>query len=60
VIIIAVRALSFIHQHNASFNVMLVCAFEAAFFIFARFSHMIKIKALVALHDTTVLFKQFA
>jgi hypothetical protein len=60
VTIIAVHASSFIHQHNASLDVMLVYAFEATFFIFARFNHMIKIKALVALCDTTVLFKQFA
>jgi len=38
---------------------MLVCAFEAAHFILAEFNHMIKLKALVALHDTTALFKQF-
>jgi len=58
--IVAVRASSFIHQYNASFDVMFICTFEAAFFIFARFSHMIKIKALVTLCDMTVLFKQFA
>jgi len=39
---------------------MFVCAFEAALFIFAEFSHMIKIKAFIALCDMTVLFKQFA
>jgi len=59
-IIIAVRASSFIHQYNASFDVMFICTFEATFFIFARFNHMIKIEALVALCDMTILFKQFA
>jgi len=39
---------------------MFVCAFEAALFIFAEFSHMIKIEASIALCDMTVLFKQFA
>jgi len=39
---------------------MFICAFEAALFIFAEFSHMIKIEAFIALCDTTVLFKQFA
>jgi len=58
--IVAVHASSSIHQHNAFFNVMLICAFEAAFFIFARFSHMIKIEALVTLCNMTVLFKQLA
>jgi len=60
IIIIAVRASSFIHQHNAFLNVMFVCAFEAALFIFAKFNHMIEIKASIALCDTTVLFKQLA
>jgi len=60
VIIIAVRTSSFIHRHNALFNVMFVCTFEAILFIFAEFSHMIKIEAFIALCDTTVLFKQFA
>jgi len=59
-IIVAVHTSSFIHQHNASFNVMFVYAFEAALFVFAEFSHMIKIEASVTLCDTTVLFKQFA
>ncbi len=59
-IIVAVRASSSIYQHNVLLNVMFICAFEATFLIFARFSHMIKIEALVALCDTTVLFKQFA
>jgi len=50
----------FYHKHNASFDVMLVCTFEATFFIFAKSSHMIKIEALVTLCDVTILFKQFA
>jgi len=58
--IIAVRASSFIHRHNTFLDVMFICAFEAALFIFAEFSHMIKIKAFITLCDTTVLFKQFA
>jgi len=60
VTIVAVRASSFIHQHNASFDVMFVCAFKAMLFIFAESSHMIKIKAFITLCDTTVLFKQLA
>jgi len=36
---------------------MLVCAFKAAFFIFAKFSHMIEIEAIVALRDMIVFFK---
>jgi len=39
---------------------MFICAFEATFFVFAEFSHMIKIEASIALCDMTVLFKQFA
>jgi len=58
VTIIAVRASSFIHQHNAFLDVMFVCAFEATLFIFAEFSYMIKIEASIALCNTTVLFKQ--
>jgi len=58
--IIAVCTLFFIHQHNALLDVMFVCAFEATLFIFAKFSHMIKIEAFIALSDTTVFFKQFA
>jgi len=60
VTIVAVRASSSIHQHNALFDVMFVCAFEATLFVFAEFSYMIKIEASIALCDTTVLFKQFA
>jgi len=60
VTIIAVYASSFIHQHNAFLDVMFVCTFEATLFVFAKFSHMIKIEAFIALYDTTVLFKQFA
>jgi len=60
VTIIAVHASSSIHQHNASLSVMLVCTFEAALFVFAEFSYIIKIEAFKALCDTTVLFKQFA
>jgi len=58
--IIAVHASSFIHQHDASLDVMFVCAFEATLFIFAKFSYMIKIETFIALCDTTVLFKQLA
>jgi len=58
--IIAVRASSFIHRHNTLLDVMFVCAFEATLFIFAEFNHVIKIKASIALCDTTVLFKQLA
>jgi len=59
-IIIAVRASSFIHQHSAFFNMMFICSFEAALFIFAKFSYMIKIEAFIVLCNMTVLFKQFA
>jgi len=58
--IIAVHASSSIHQHNALLDVMFVCAFKATLFIFAEFSHMIKIEAFITLCDTTVFFKQFA
>jgi len=58
--IIAIHASSSIHRHNALFNVMFICAFEAALFVFAESSHMIEIKAFIALCDTTVLFKQLA
>jgi len=60
VTIIAVHVSLFIHQHNASLDVMFICAFEAMLFVFAKFSHMIKIEASIALCDTTVFFKQFA
>jgi len=60
VTIVAVRASSSIHQHSAFFDVMFVCAFEAALFVFAESSYMIKIEASIALCDTTVLFKQLA
>jgi len=60
VTIVAVHASSSIHQHNALFSVMFICAFEATLFIFAEFSHMIEIEAFIALYNTTVLFKQFA
>ncbi len=58
--IVAVHTSSSIHRHNALLNVMFICAFEATFFVFAEFSHMIKIEASIALCDMTVLFKQFA
>jgi len=59
-IFIAVDATSFIQRHNALFNVMFVCAFNAALFLLAESDHMIKFKASVALNDVTVLFKQLA
>ena len=59
-IIIAVYALSFIHQHNAFFNTMFICIFKAAFFIFAKFNHIIKIEASVTLCDATVFIKKLA
>jgi len=59
-IIVAVCTSFFIHRHNALLDVMFICAFEATLFIFAEFSHMIKIEASIALCDTTVLFKQLA
>jgi len=58
--IIAIYASSSIHQHNALLDVMFVCTFEATLFIFAEFSHMIKIEAFIALCNMTVLFKQLA
>jgi len=60
VTIVAVHASSFIHRHNALFDVMFVCTFEAALFVFAEFSYMIKIEAFIALCNTTVSFKQLA
>jgi len=58
--IIAIRASSFIHQHNTFLDVMFIYAFEATLFIFAEFNHMIKTEASIALCNTTVLFKQLA
>jgi len=60
VIFIAVDATSFIRRHHALFNVMFVCAFNAALFLLAKSDHMIKFEASVALSDVTVLFKQLA
>jgi len=60
VTIVAVRASSSVHQHNALLDVMFAYTFEATLFIFAKSSHMIKIEAFIALCDTTVLFKQLA
>jgi len=59
-IFIAVDATSFIQRHHALFNVMFVCASNAALFLLAESDHMIKFKASVALNDVTVLFKQLA
>jgi len=58
--IVAVRTSSFIHQYNALFDMMFICAFKAALFIFAKSSYMIKIEAFITLCDTSILFKQFA
>jgi len=59
-IFIAVDAMSFIQKHHAFFNMMFVCAFNAALFLFAKSDLVIKFEASVALSDVTVFFKQFA
>jgi len=58
VTIVAVRASSSIRRHSAFFDVMFACTFEAALFVFAESSYMIKIEASIALCDTTVSLKQ--
>ncbi len=60
IIFIAVDAASFIQEHHALFNVIFVCIFSTALFLFAEFDHMIKFEASVTLSDVTVLFKQLA
>jgi len=60
VIFVAVNATSFIQRHHAFFDVMFVCAFNAALFLLAESDHMIKFEASIILNDATVLFKQLA
>jgi len=60
VIFIAVSATSFIQRYHASFDVIFVCALDAALILSAESDHVIKFLTSEALCDATVLLKQLA
>ena len=59
-IFITVNTTSFIQRHHASFNVMFVCALDAALILSAESDYVIKFLTFEALCDATVLLKQLA
>jgi len=58
-IFVAVNTTSFIQRHHEFFNVMFVCALDAALILLAESDHMIKFLTSEALCDATVLLEQF-
>jgi len=57
-IFIAVNTMFFIQRHHAFFDVMFVCALDAALIFFAESDHVIKFLTSEALCDATVLLEQ--